>query len=430
RFIERETRPGFLLATYIRVGVAFHHSDLPNSIKTEIENLIDQGIIKFVVSTTTLAEGLNFPIRCVILPQLRFWGGEPLSPTIVKNIKGRAGRAFKSTSGQAILLPEGKEGRICYHDKWYSAYELYFKTPKELLEIKSSISKIMSEQNSLEYLISLDTLDSGILAFLVDGTVPVDDSQAKFMVDQTYIHKIELENGVENFFAGRMEEMAIGERPALESDSPFSVTEFGIACNKTGYSPLSCRVLAEYISRINQIKSGIFDTFDLSEENPPDNLKHIVVGVFLLPDLIFESIGLAKKAKDIFGNSKSKLKVDLGSAFDYFLDYEKCDMVANAIMEYDLPIIWDWLTGAEYIEISDKYFRAKKLNKDEIVAQKQKDRALMDTFSYIAFLRNNFRWGFFALRNVAEHLSSKEGIDFDEKFLKRFAVCIDQGTSS
>ena len=134
--------------------------------------------------------------------------------------------------------------------------------------------------------------------------------------------------------------------------------------------------------------------------------------------------------KDIFGNSKSKLKVDLGSVFDYFLDYEKCEIVANAIMEHDLPIIWDWLTGAEYIEISDKYFRAKTLKKDEMEAQKQKDRALMDTFSYIAFLRNNFRWGFFALRNVAEHLSSKEGIDFDEKFLKRFALCIDQGTSS
>lgn len=430
RFIERETRPGFLLATYIRLGVSFHHSDLPNNIKTQIENLIDQGIIKFVVSTTTLAEGLNFPIRCVILPQLRFWGGEPLSPTIVKNIKGRAGRAFKSTSGQAILLPEGKEGQIYYHDKWYSAYELYFKTPKELLEIKSSISKIMSEQNTLDYRVSVDTLDSGILAFLVDGTVPSNDSQAKFMVGKTYIHKMESENAVDNFFEGRMEEMAMGERPALESASPFSVTEFGIVCNKTGYSPLSCNVLADYISRINKSNNGIFDNFDLSEEEPPDNLKHIVAGVFLLPDLIFQSIGLSKNAKDIFGNSRTKLKSELGTFFDYFQDAEKCDRVTGSIMDYDLQIIWDWLSGSDYIEIADRYFRAKNLKKDEIEAQKQQDRALMDAFSYIAFLRNNFRWGFFALRKVAEHLASKEQIDFDEEFLKGFALCIDQGTSS
>ena len=88
--IRNTIHPNARLADFVRYGVAYHHARLPAHIKSQIEDYIADGTLKIVAATTTLAQGVNFPIRCVVLSSI-FFSGNPMSALDLQNIIGRAG---------------------------------------------------------------------------------------------------------------------------------------------------------------------------------------------------------------------------------------------------------------------------------------------------------------------------------------------------
>lgn len=94
------------LVKSLKLGFAYHHADLPQDIRENIEILLNNGDIKLVYCTTTLAEGVNLPIKTIILCYLN----NPINPSIyigeekVKNIIGRVGRAGRTTYGNIVLF--------------------------------------------------------------------------------------------------------------------------------------------------------------------------------------------------------------------------------------------------------------------------------------------------------------------------------------
>ena len=55
----------------MRSGVAFYHSDLTGGEKSSIERgMNEHGAIKIIFTTSALAEGVNLPIRRVIVHEL------------------------------------------------------------------------------------------------------------------------------------------------------------------------------------------------------------------------------------------------------------------------------------------------------------------------------------------------------------------------
>jgi helicase len=103
---ESHPLPGLM-----RRGVAFHHAGLPNELRHLIELLVSQGDIDVITGTTTLAQGMNFPIRTVVVEtlgkSLGFGRGyEPLTYSEFWNIAGRAGRALKDPLG-VVAFPTG-----------------------------------------------------------------------------------------------------------------------------------------------------------------------------------------------------------------------------------------------------------------------------------------------------------------------------------
>jgi replicative superfamily II helicase len=94
-------------------GVAFHISDLARDEKIAIEDRFrdrDSGI-RVLVSTTTLAQGVNLPAETVIIVELDHPTGPtqtaPYSVAEYKNIAGRAGRLGLSDGGRAVLIVGG-----------------------------------------------------------------------------------------------------------------------------------------------------------------------------------------------------------------------------------------------------------------------------------------------------------------------------------
>jgi ATP-dependent RNA helicase HelY len=91
-----------------RVGVAAHHAGHLPSWKIAIEELMRQGHLDAVFATTTLAAGVDFPARTVVITQSSIRKSRDFTDlTIgeVQQIAGRAGRRGKDYVGFAIVTP-------------------------------------------------------------------------------------------------------------------------------------------------------------------------------------------------------------------------------------------------------------------------------------------------------------------------------------
>ncbi len=88
-------------------GVAAHHAGLLPRFKEVVESLFQQGLLKVVFATETLALGINMPARSVVLERLVKWNGEghvDLSPGEYTQLTGRAGRRGIDVEGHAVVL--------------------------------------------------------------------------------------------------------------------------------------------------------------------------------------------------------------------------------------------------------------------------------------------------------------------------------------
>lgn len=105
--IERELYTECPLRRLIKTRVAYHHSKLPPRVRSALEACIETRDIEIVCSTTTLAEGVNFPFSTVIVETLIGHNYE-LSPRSLWNVAGRSGRFGVDTEGHCILFRPSK----------------------------------------------------------------------------------------------------------------------------------------------------------------------------------------------------------------------------------------------------------------------------------------------------------------------------------
>lgn len=84
------------------LGIFAHHADTPHGLRLAIEHAMKEGLAKFVVCTSTLAQGVNFPLKYLIVTSTR-QGGEQILVRDFHNLMGRAGRAGMHTEGSVIF---------------------------------------------------------------------------------------------------------------------------------------------------------------------------------------------------------------------------------------------------------------------------------------------------------------------------------------
>ena len=74
-------------------GIAFHHAGLHVQLKTLVETLYEQRLIKVLYCTSTFALGINLPAKTVVFDGLKKFDGQQVSPLKVRQFMQKAGRA-------------------------------------------------------------------------------------------------------------------------------------------------------------------------------------------------------------------------------------------------------------------------------------------------------------------------------------------------
>jgi POLQ-like helicase len=100
------------------LGVFAHSGNTPQGIRLAIEFAMQNGQARFVVCTSTLAQGINLPIRYLIVTSV-YQAGQKIKTRDFHNLIGRVGRSGMHTEGSVLFAdPVVYDKRNMRKDRW------------------------------------------------------------------------------------------------------------------------------------------------------------------------------------------------------------------------------------------------------------------------------------------------------------------------
>ncbi|WP_242344664.1 DEAD/DEAH box helicase [Anaeromyxobacter terrae] len=101
-----------------KIGVLTHYGNTPHGVRLAVEYAMKEGLARFVVCTSTLAQGVNLPIRYLVVTTTR-QGGEKIKVRDFHNLIGRAGRSGMHTEGSILFAdPSIYDERAAKDSDW------------------------------------------------------------------------------------------------------------------------------------------------------------------------------------------------------------------------------------------------------------------------------------------------------------------------
>lgn len=104
KLCEEVVNKKFILIKYLRKGIAFHYGSMPQLIRIKIEDLFNQKIIKTLICTSTLLEGVNLSCKNIFIRNPKRTHKLDMSIPDVFNLAGRAGRLGKEFYGNIFYI--------------------------------------------------------------------------------------------------------------------------------------------------------------------------------------------------------------------------------------------------------------------------------------------------------------------------------------
>lgn len=148
-FVKTHVHPRYSLADALIKGVAFHYGRMPHVIRSQVEELLRTRRLSYVVSTSTLLQGVNLPARHIVVLNPKQGNKTPMRAPDFWNLVGRAGR-----------LRENFRGIVWCVDP--SSWETKPLEGERLSEIKSAFQTSLEDSKIREAAIAV-----------LDGTAPV-----------------------------------------------------------------------------------------------------------------------------------------------------------------------------------------------------------------------------------------------------------------
>ena len=108
-FLRTEVSSEFRLVETLKHGVGVHHAGLSDEVRALMEWLAETGNLRVLCATTTIAQGINFPVSSVFLAGTGFFDRGrtvEMGPREFWNLAGRASRISHDSVG-VVGLAEG-----------------------------------------------------------------------------------------------------------------------------------------------------------------------------------------------------------------------------------------------------------------------------------------------------------------------------------
>jgi replicative superfamily II helicase len=99
KLVQSELGEDFPLGKYLKRRIAVHSSALPDEIRFLIEDLMSNEKLQVLVATTTIAQGINFPVSAVIMGAYNYPYSGAMPVRDFWNLAGRVGRAGQDSMG-------------------------------------------------------------------------------------------------------------------------------------------------------------------------------------------------------------------------------------------------------------------------------------------------------------------------------------------
>lgn len=181
---------GSLVPTLLRTGIGVHHAGLPESVRRAIEDDFRSGFLPILVATTTLAQGVNLPIKTVIVHTvIRYQEGDAdddgetkrIGPREFWNIAGRAGRAAQETEGHIVL--------VALND-WESR-QLHLFLDEDIPPIRGQLFNLLSQL--VDGRLTIESfryqLDSELLEIMLEEVVGTNaESRFEELLGSSFVH--------------------------------------------------------------------------------------------------------------------------------------------------------------------------------------------------------------------------------------------------
>jgi hypothetical protein len=129
---SRELGEGAPSARATALGIFPHHASVPHGLRLSIEYAMKVSLIRFVVCTSTLAQGVNLPIKYLIVTSVN-QGKDRILVRDFHNLIGRAGRAGMYTEGSVIFADNS-----IFDDRGLRRGRWRWRGAKELLDSRNS----------------------------------------------------------------------------------------------------------------------------------------------------------------------------------------------------------------------------------------------------------------------------------------------------
>ena len=291
--------------------VGFHDADLPEDVRNVIESAYKNKLIDTLACTTTLADGVNLPVSCLVVGTLFSRDkNRRLDLGDYKNIVGRIGRALVDTEGKVFLIkyPE------MYEEEVVSQFNEYYYGERIVNKLESSFDSITEEL--------LHDVES-----FAYSEMDRERQNIKAMIERIQILVFSL-----------YEEMC---------DS--SMTEFQEAYKKAFF--------LKHSTKTDEIMDKyVYEYYDLASKIPFDFLKKCnKTGVSYETNTI-----LMKLAEDV-GDYENIYDVLSEEVYTNLLECHEFLPEEESIQHYN--VLQSWLAGDSYREIRDKYFAESDVQK-------------------------------------------------------------------
>ena len=126
------------------LGIFVHHGTTPQGLRLAIEHAMQKSLINFVVCTSTLAQGVNLPIRYIIVTSI-YQAGEKLKVRDFQNLIGRAGRSGMHTEGMVFFSdPDVYDKRQQRLESWKFSSSVELLNPANAEDTASSLLQLLS----------------------------------------------------------------------------------------------------------------------------------------------------------------------------------------------------------------------------------------------------------------------------------------------